>query len=687
MEGTTIQRGISVDFAVSDGKATEIYYALETTQRQLNHGALPGMRRDEKSKTTAALFAIFLGWLGVHKFYLGNTGAGVVYLLCGTIGWITVGILPFIIVVISVVEGIIYLSKSDRDWEARYGGADYPNPALRGSRFNRADENLLTRAERHEPQLDAIASSADADGPEAGAGADAIEAGADADAFSRPPRSAAPTVATPPVGSALRNRAGIIIAIGGVALIVGGIFAFLIFVEPAILRWPVVVMAGAVFFAFGWFLVASARYFGWALSYSSFPISITIFGAALAGLTVYGVSLYGASADGHSATLSDVLDVNYLIVAGVLLTAAACATAAARLYGESRSPASETGEAEVEPRDDGRSRGFELFAYAGIGPRDNTHGLRQGFWWQIASLGTMGAATLVMLVWVVYPKPELWWVFNLVWFIGLLTVAAISRSLSLSIVTIALFYIAVVARLIDLDLFEKDIRLLAPAGLILAVLVFVGGRLQSRFEETPAYARVVDMTGLAMALGVVYLMSYRVVWKSPDIPGVTIGDTSGYWLMVAIPWCIPAALMIISLVKGKDRYLSQLQWEIGATALMGVTSILVGFGIIFTSISTWWVMVLLLNGILLAAVAGLVAAGFRWNRTDLINLSIVIFAVAVPTRYFEYLSDLLTGNLDTAVAVIVTGVILVLTGLALEFLRRKMLVMLRTGQADLDSSG
>src|SRR5665647_305696 len=34
-----------------------------------------------KSKLAAALFALFLGGFGIHKFYLGCTGMGILYLL------------------------------------------------------------------------------------------------------------------------------------------------------------------------------------------------------------------------------------------------------------------------------------------------------------------------------------------------------------------------------------------------------------------------------------------------------------------------------------------------------------------------------------------------------------------------------------------------------------------------------
>ncbi len=34
-----------------------------------------------KSKSTAALLAFFLGGLGIHRFYLGQNGVGILYLL------------------------------------------------------------------------------------------------------------------------------------------------------------------------------------------------------------------------------------------------------------------------------------------------------------------------------------------------------------------------------------------------------------------------------------------------------------------------------------------------------------------------------------------------------------------------------------------------------------------------------
>lgn len=75
---------------------------------------------NEKNKLVAALLAFFLGLLGAHKFYLGQTGWGVVYLLCGTIGWVTLGIIPGILAIVCLVEAIVFLTKSDEDFYTQY---------------------------------------------------------------------------------------------------------------------------------------------------------------------------------------------------------------------------------------------------------------------------------------------------------------------------------------------------------------------------------------------------------------------------------------------------------------------------------------------------------------------------------------------------------------------------------------
>ena len=75
--------------------------------------------QSEKNKMVAGLLAIFLGTLGIHKFYLGYSKEGVIMLLCTLIGALLI-IGPFIMAVIALIEGILYLTKSDADFDQIY---------------------------------------------------------------------------------------------------------------------------------------------------------------------------------------------------------------------------------------------------------------------------------------------------------------------------------------------------------------------------------------------------------------------------------------------------------------------------------------------------------------------------------------------------------------------------------------
>ena len=74
---------------------------------------IPGAEK----KIVAGILGILLGAFGIHKFYLGYNKEGLIMLLvtlltCGTLGTVAS--------ILGLVEGIIYITKSDEEFVETY---------------------------------------------------------------------------------------------------------------------------------------------------------------------------------------------------------------------------------------------------------------------------------------------------------------------------------------------------------------------------------------------------------------------------------------------------------------------------------------------------------------------------------------------------------------------------------------
>ena len=97
--------------------------------------AQPQQSPRSKSKMVAALLAIFLGGIGAHKFYLNYSKQGLIMLAIWACGWISflLTLITFFFplmqigclclmgsLIVPLIEGIIYLAKSDEAFESTY---------------------------------------------------------------------------------------------------------------------------------------------------------------------------------------------------------------------------------------------------------------------------------------------------------------------------------------------------------------------------------------------------------------------------------------------------------------------------------------------------------------------------------------------------------------------------------------
>lgn len=99
------------------------YQGQQTTAQQQYYYQPPYQQQivSTKDHVAAGLLAIFLGPLGIHKFYLGYNTAGFIMLAVSILGSIvTFSIAWWVMWVIAIIEGIMYLTKSQSDFEQIY---------------------------------------------------------------------------------------------------------------------------------------------------------------------------------------------------------------------------------------------------------------------------------------------------------------------------------------------------------------------------------------------------------------------------------------------------------------------------------------------------------------------------------------------------------------------------------------
>jgi len=79
--------------------------------------ALDWQKRGADKKIVAGICGIVVGWAGVHKFILGYQTEGIIMLL---VSILSCGTLALLMHVIAIVEGIMYLTKSDEEFVRTY---------------------------------------------------------------------------------------------------------------------------------------------------------------------------------------------------------------------------------------------------------------------------------------------------------------------------------------------------------------------------------------------------------------------------------------------------------------------------------------------------------------------------------------------------------------------------------------
>lgn len=110
-EGTTEWKPLS--------SFSELAAELKSAPPTIGSIGLPSAPSNPRAsnKIAAGVCGILLGGFGIHKFILGYTGAGLIMLLVSVL---SCGVLYGIMHIIGLIEGIVYLTKTDDEFVRLY---------------------------------------------------------------------------------------------------------------------------------------------------------------------------------------------------------------------------------------------------------------------------------------------------------------------------------------------------------------------------------------------------------------------------------------------------------------------------------------------------------------------------------------------------------------------------------------
>lgn len=104
-------------------KASEFSKEAKESAKEFSDSAKETFEKSigDNKKVLAGVLAIILGGFGVHKFVLGYNKEGIIILVVTIIlGILTCGVAGWLMGILGLVEGIIYLTKSDEEFYNTY---------------------------------------------------------------------------------------------------------------------------------------------------------------------------------------------------------------------------------------------------------------------------------------------------------------------------------------------------------------------------------------------------------------------------------------------------------------------------------------------------------------------------------------------------------------------------------------
>ena len=255
------------------------------------------------------------------------------------------------------------------------------------------------------------------------------------------------------------------------------------------------------------------------------------------------------------------------------------------------------------------------------------------------------------------------------WFLGILPLAYITRSKSITVMAVGIFTVGISWKAATQTDSVSGALLVMGMLLFTAAALYAIGMLHLRRENLKFHAGPYLISGVLLAIGMTYILTFDGVFRG--LLGERVVDpqaVTGQYLVLA---AIVSAISVAAMVMAVRKPVYARKTLVSRFAEPGVIALVIGFGWFIATLpfGSPEPYVIASNLLLIVLIFGSIILGIVNRREAFVNVGIIFFVINLATRYIELTVDML----ETSLAFIVGGLLLLGVGYGMERARRRLL--------------
>ena len=266
------------------------------------------------------------------------------------------------------------------------------------------------------------------------------------------------------------------------------------------------------------------------------------------------------------------------------------------------------------------------------------------------------------------------------WFLGILPLAYIVRSNASTVMAVVIFVVGLAWKAGTWADASENFFPVVGILLLSAATIYAIGTLHLVREKIKFHAGPYLAGGALLAIGVTYILTFAEMFRDSSREFNNFQTVSGSQIILTSIVTIIAAIALGTTYRLSSHINRNSIPRLAETAVV-VLVVALGWVLVTLPFNLIGFYVVAFNLLLILLIFGTITLGIINKREALVNIGIIFFVIDLATRYIELTVDML----DTSLAFIIGGLLLLGVGYGMERARRKLLTQFGLREVSHDS--